>query len=548
MLREIRCEKFRTGIVRFHLGLNVVLGDDNATNSIGKSTLLMLVDFAFGGSTLLEWNKDVVVELGHHHYDFAFEFDGELHRFCRETMTSDSVFVCNEAYEVLTVMPLDEYTAFLKHAYGLQSPGQTFRAAVGLHLRVWGKENLIPEQPLHASPKQKSKDCVDNLVKTFGKFEAIRERDETARKAETDLKIIRAAASNQLIPKVTKTGYAQAKVEIANLERDLDDIRRNLASFATSLSAVINKEVLKLKERKDELLQRRLNVAGRLQRVDRNLSGKRSLRSGNFQELHKFFPEINTDRLAAVEAFHDGVSHILKEQLKLSKEQLATELTLIDLSVAGIDADMAAALGSVKQPESLVDHVYKVSLSLQDARASKVGYELQQGHVETLRLAKEALAEEKQRILTEVEAGVNAGMREIASEAVGEHRKSPRLSISETSYKFEVFEDTGTGTAFFGLVLFDLAVFRATSLPTIAHDSILFKNISNDSVARLIPLYAINQKQSFIALDEIQKYGHEAANILKRHGVIQLSDQAVLYVKDWRPSRPPASQAEANGS
>lgn len=545
MLREIRCEKFRTGVVHFHQGLNVVLGDDNATNSIGKSTLLMLVDFVFGGSTLLEWNKDVVDELGHHHYDFTFEFEGELHRFRRETMAPDSVYVCNAAYEVLSVKSLEEFTAYLKQAYGLEGPGQTFRAAVGLHLRVWGKDNLIPDEPLHAFPKQKSKDCIDNLVKTYGRFEPIRERDEAARKADTDLKLIRAAATNQLIPKVTKTGYAQAKVQISNLERDLDEVRRNLASYATSLSAVINKEVLKLKERKDELLQRRLNVAGRLQRVDRNLGGQRSLRGGNFQDLQKFFPEINTDRLAEVEAFHDGVARILKGQLKESKEQLAEELRLIDLSVAGIDAEMAAALGSVEQPESLVDHVYKVSLSLQGARASKEGYELEQEHVETLRKAKEVLAEEKQRILTEVETSVNTGMREIASEAVGEHRKSPRLSLSDTTYKFEVFEDTGTGTAFFGLVLFDMAVFRATSLPTIAHDSVLFKNISNDSVARLVALYATNQKQSFIALDEIQKYGGEAAMTLKEHSVIQLSDQAVLYTKDWRPSRPPPPQARA---
>ncbi len=29
MLREIRCEKFRTRVVSFHPGLNAVLGDDN---------------------------------------------------------------------------------------------------------------------------------------------------------------------------------------------------------------------------------------------------------------------------------------------------------------------------------------------------------------------------------------------------------------------------------------------------------------------------------------------------------------------------------------
>lgn len=546
MLREIRCEKFRTGVVRFHPGLNVVLGDDNATNSIGKSTLLMLVDFTFGGGTLLEWNKDVVTELGHHHYDFAFEFDGELHRFRRDTITPEIVHVCDADYKVLSAKQLDEFTAFLKQAYGLAQPSQTFRAAVGLHLRVWGKANLIPDEPLHASPKQKSKDCIDNLVKTYGKFEAIKARDDAARTAETELKVIRAAASKQLIPKVTKTGYAQAQVQIAGLERDLEDVRQNLASYATSLSAIINKEVLGFKERKDELLQRRMTVAGRLQRVDRNLSGKRSLHSSNFQYLQRFFPEINTERLAEVEAFHDGVSRILKEQLKQSKDQLTEELKLIDLSIADIDKEISAALGSVNQPESLVDHVYKVAMSLQTARASKDGYELEQEHVDARRKAKEALAEVKQRILTEIAISVNDGMRKIVSEAVGEHRKSPRLSLYDAAYNFEVFEDTGTGTAYFGLVLFDMAVFRATNLPAIAHDSVLFKNISNDSVANLVGLYAKIQKQSFIALDEIQKYGPAAALILKKQSVIQLSDDAVLYIKDWRPSRPPATRIESD--
>src|SRR5690606_19000084 len=122
-----------TGFVRFHQGLNVVLGDDNATNSIGKSTLLMLVDFVFGGSTLLEWNRDIVAELGQHHYDFAFEFNDELHRFRRETITPETVYTCDREYNVLSAMPLDEFNAFLKLAYGLEQSGQTFRAAVGLH-------------------------------------------------------------------------------------------------------------------------------------------------------------------------------------------------------------------------------------------------------------------------------------------------------------------------------------------------------------------------------------------------------------------------------
>lgn len=55
MLIEIYCEKFKTynnaprGRITFKEGLNVVEGDDFGSNSIGKSTFLMCIDFAFGG-------------------------------------------------------------------------------------------------------------------------------------------------------------------------------------------------------------------------------------------------------------------------------------------------------------------------------------------------------------------------------------------------------------------------------------------------------------------------------------------------------------------
>ena len=55
MLVEVRCDKFISNgktrePIRFHAGLNAVLGDDNGSNSIGKATLLMILDCVFGGS------------------------------------------------------------------------------------------------------------------------------------------------------------------------------------------------------------------------------------------------------------------------------------------------------------------------------------------------------------------------------------------------------------------------------------------------------------------------------------------------------------------
>ena len=37
--------------IRFKDGLNVVLGKEDGTNSIGKSSALLAIDFVFGGNT-----------------------------------------------------------------------------------------------------------------------------------------------------------------------------------------------------------------------------------------------------------------------------------------------------------------------------------------------------------------------------------------------------------------------------------------------------------------------------------------------------------------
>lgn len=49
MLVELRCEKFHQKVIKFHKGMNVVLGSLDADNSIGKTTFLMILDFIFGG-------------------------------------------------------------------------------------------------------------------------------------------------------------------------------------------------------------------------------------------------------------------------------------------------------------------------------------------------------------------------------------------------------------------------------------------------------------------------------------------------------------------
>ena len=79
MLKEIRCSKFRQGIqtIIFHEGLNTVVGTEEGTNSAGKSTFLLILDFVFGGDDYYKKCKAVRDNVGEHSIDFKMEFNGK---------------------------------------------------------------------------------------------------------------------------------------------------------------------------------------------------------------------------------------------------------------------------------------------------------------------------------------------------------------------------------------------------------------------------------------------------------------------------------------
>lgn len=128
MLIEIQCDKFiKHGEIRkpiqFHAGLNTVIGDDNGSNSVGKSTFLMILDFVFGGKDYVNKCLDVQENVREHTINFTFEFDGQLYHFSRSNVDYKHVFRCDENYEPLpedSQMTLDQYHTFLAEKYGTQ--------------------------------------------------------------------------------------------------------------------------------------------------------------------------------------------------------------------------------------------------------------------------------------------------------------------------------------------------------------------------------------------------------------------------------------------
>ena len=114
MLKQIKCDLFTHQQIDFQTGLNVILGDDEAKNSIGKSSALLAIDFAMGGSSLLIDKAGVIKKLGHHIYRVTFKFAGKPLYVSRSTDEPEIVKICNSNHVVLNEISVEDYKALLK--------------------------------------------------------------------------------------------------------------------------------------------------------------------------------------------------------------------------------------------------------------------------------------------------------------------------------------------------------------------------------------------------------------------------------------------------
>lgn len=126
-------------------------------------------------------------------------------------------------------------------------------------------------------------------------------------------------------------------------------------------------------------------------------------------------------------------------------------------------------------------------------------------------------------------------MKEFNDTLFKTHRKPPHIKFNKhDSYKFETPDDTGTGSNYKGMIVYDLAVLFTTALPALAHDSLVFKNLEKDVEDGIMRIYASTRKQIFIAYDKQGDCRPETQRILYDNCVLQLSDNnCELYGRSW---------------
>lgn len=522
--------------IRFKKGLNAVLGKNDGENSIGKSSALLAIDFVFGGDTYLE--SDGVKHIGAHTIFFTFEFEGKPYHFARNTSSADDIQVCDESYNLTGIVwKKHEFCDWLKKQYHIDFAGLSFREVVSSFFRIYGKENLNERRPLQGLPGESMQRSIDVLVKLFDRYKDIEAFSTELEEQKKKLSAFKEARRYRFVPDLVggKTQYEENLAQIRSLETKLD----NLVTETTEIHDTEDIEKVRLKSQLDA---ERLRLETDIQTKQRRLTLlDMSLESGlypteaDLSALQEYFPLMNIRKLYEVERYHRKLAKILDNQFSVEKEQVQGEISALQEQLQKV-RNQIKELGFVGNvSKEFLDRHSELKGRIDALKAQNDAWLTQQDLQDAKKHADDTLKSAITSILADIEHDVNAKMKQFNDSFYSDARKAPRLHFnSYNSYTFETPDDTGTGTNYKGMVLYDLAILYLTALPAIAHDSLIPKNISDGAIDGIMKIYAGTDKQVFIAFDKQDSYPEGTRRILADNMVLKLSDNnSELYGESW---------------
>ena len=526
-------------VIKFKSGLNVILGKEDGENSIGKSSAMLAIDFAFGGTSYL--NSDGIKHVGDHTLYFSFYFHKGQRWFARRTDEAEKVFICTPDYELTgEVWTKTQFTNWLKDGYGIYFEGLSFRQTISSFFRIYGKENLDERHPLKGLPGQNMQSSIDILVKLFNCYKDIAELNQKLEKQKKMLSVFREARKYQFIPDMVggKKQYEENLIQIENLQMELDTLRENQV-------AVYNETDLQ-KGEKYSVLQNNLLIAEtqiqncerRLKLVDMGLDYGLYPTDADLEALQEFFPQVNMRKIYDVERYHKKLAAILRNQFEDEKQNILSEIDRLEGKINEIKLQIRKLgyMGSFSK--EFLDKYSEVKGKIDAIKAQNDAFLTMEDMRYTVRLIDKELKNAMNQILFYIETQLNNTMQELNDSLFDDARKAPKLRLRQyNSYTFETPDDNGTGSNYKGLVIYDLAVLVCTELPAIAHDSLILKNISDTAINGIMRIYEKSNrsnKQIFIAFDKQGAYGEATRRILSENTVLKLSNNGCeLYGESW---------------
>ncbi|WP_028125403.1 DUF2326 domain-containing protein [Eremococcus coleocola] len=537
MLTEINCELFMAdgkprGSIFFKEGLNIILGGGTGANSIGKSTMLLIVDFAFGGNTYT--NSDAVKELGNHTINFTFRFKDTNYKFSRDTADPNQVL----SHLDNKTIPIEEFTNWLRIHYNLDLNPLSFRTVVSRYFRIYGKDNYDEFRPLQIKHENMDK-AISVLVVLYGFYDSVAAFREQYKIADEKLKIFNNARKHNFLPSSTggQTKYKE------NMER-ISDLQIQRFQLKNSIPQKFDQEEVEKANHFNELDHRIKNLRRSIRNhrndlkiIENNIALGGYPTEADLSKLQEFFPDANFKKITEIEQFHNKIQILLADELHERRELIIKDLEELESQLQAAQIQYNNLNVSQIFTEEFLDQYTSIDREIHHLESENKAFDEHSRLTKNKKEAAQRMENHYEDVLNQIQESINNQMEEISNDISDNRDRPPKLTLNKhNSYDFRTPSDTGTGTNYKGMIIYDIAVLLTSPLPALSHDSLLFSDISNEYVAELIKWYTkIGSKQAFISFDKQDMYDdEEMLKIMDDNTVLKLGDdEQALFGKKW---------------
>ncbi len=406
-------------MIEFHAGLNIIEGADGAQNSIGKSTVLQIVDFVYGGRDFLSSDAvTMATAVRHHVIYFTLRIHGTDRHFSRNT--SRPGFVATYQDPGWTIpgdeMSIDEYMGFLLTSYGLDEAGTSWRDLVGRFSRVDESGIAMLDKPLAAAPRESDNSGAAALLRLFSAYAEIEKIQDRYAKVRSEVDALDAMAKGQYsnyIKLTKRTDRDRAERELAEAKAEATRVHRqaDLDLFDADRKARQEQQLLRAQLR--PLTEQLDQLTGKLAFVEDTLAGRTRITTDDLEEFYTYFPHANRAHPETVEYYHHALTGILGEQLTEQRRFYTTQVEALKREIRAQQTRIVSLGESVQ----LDDETYQRSLELH-TKITQLDEQIRTfDHNQKLKEERKALKKEIEEsipaTLGELTTQINAEMRDV---------------------------------------------------------------------------------------------------------------------------------------
>ena len=413
----------------------------------------------------------------------------------------------------------------------------SFRETVSSFFRIYGKDNIDERKPLRGLRGKNMQKSIVILIKLFDRYKDIESYNSRLEEQKKKLSAFREARKYRFVPDLVggKKQYEENVARINELQVELDNLSSQQIDSYTE--ADIQNSLLKaqLQGNKLRLESELQSKQRRLSLIDISLEYGLYPTEADLAALQDFFPQVNIRRLYEVEQYHKKLAVILDEQFTDERQAIQNDIMALQEQIRMLKIQIKQLGLAGNLSKEFLDKHSEIKGQINALKAQNDAYLTLTDLQDAQKKAADALKKAIESILFDIQKTINSKMKEFNDTLYSHFHKPPQLIFNAyDSYSFETPSDSGTGTNYKGLVLYDLAVLFTTALPALAHDSLILKNIGNNSVDGIMKIYVQSQKQIFIAFDKLTAYTLDTQRILRENTVLHLFDNGgELYGRSW---------------